>query len=62
MRPELASHTRFFSIRTAKQLSLTCFISMVRFLMTLHEPDARTQSTGMIASAHQAGGVGWTGV
>jgi len=23
MRPELASHTRFFSFRTAKQLSLT---------------------------------------
>ena len=28
MRPELASHTRFFPFSTAKQLSLTCFISM----------------------------------
>jgi hypothetical protein len=28
VRPELASHTRFFSFSTAKQLSLTCFISM----------------------------------
>jgi hypothetical protein len=28
IRPELASHTRFFSLSTAKQLSLTCCISM----------------------------------
>src|SRR6476659_8284289 len=28
MRPEFASQTRFFSLRTAKQLSLTCFMSM----------------------------------
>ena len=28
MSPELASHTRFFSLRTAKQFVLTCFSCM----------------------------------